>query len=153
MTPRLISDPHEGQAILALLHAAFAGMAGRIDPPSSLQGMSAAGLLAAGEVWAIGAPPVACVIFTLRAEVLYLGKLAVDAGHRRQGLARRLVTLAEARARGLGLGAVELQTRVELVENQRFFERMGFEEVARTAHAGYARPTSITYRKEVSLHG
>jgi GNAT superfamily N-acetyltransferase len=153
MTPQLISEADRGHAILSLLQAAFAGMEGRIDPPSSLQGLTVAGLFAAGEVWAMGVPPVACVILTPRAEALYLGKLAVDIGHRGQGLARRLVTLAEARARGLGLGMLELQTRVELVENQQVFERMGFQEAARTAHAGYARPTSITYRKRVLLQG
>jgi GNAT superfamily N-acetyltransferase len=153
MTPRLVTDPDEGPAILQLLHAAFAGMEGRIDPPSSLHGLTVAGLFAAGEVWAMGAPPVACVMLTPRAEALYLGKLAVDPAWQGQGLARRLVTLAAARARGLGLGLLELQTRVELVENQRVFERMGFHEVARGAHAGYARATSITYRKEVLSHG
>jgi ribosomal protein S18 acetylase RimI-like enzyme len=92
------------------------------------------------------------VILTPHAEVLYLGKLAVDAGHQGRGLARRLVTLAEARARGVGLAVLELQTRVELVENQRVFERLGFVETGRSAHAGFTQPTSITYRKEVSLH-
>jgi GNAT superfamily N-acetyltransferase len=152
MTPVLVSDPDKGPAILSLLQRAFAGMEGRINPPSSLHALTVKGLFATGEVWAMGAPPVACVILTPRAEVLYLGKLAVDAARQGQGLARRLVTLAEARARGLGLGMLELQTRVELVENHQVFTRLGFVETARTAHAGFAQPTSITYRKKVLLH-
>ena len=64
-------------------------------------------------------------------------------------LARRLLDQAEMRAREMGLPALELQTRVELVENQTAFLAMGFQEVARTAHKGFDRPTSITYRRAV----
>jgi predicted N-acetyltransferase YhbS len=152
MTPRLVTDPAEGPAILQLLHRAFAGMEGRIDPPSSVHRLTVEGLFAAGEVWAIGAPPVACVILTPRAEALYLGKLAVDPAQQGQRFARRLVSLAEARARGLGLGMLELQTRVELVENHKVFHRLGFRETGRTAHAGFTHPTSITFQKKVPLH-
>ena len=48
-----------------------------------------------------------------------------------------------------GLAMLGLQTRVELVENQTAFRAMGFQEVGRTAHPGYDRPTSITYRRAV----
>jgi ribosomal protein S18 acetylase RimI-like enzyme len=100
-----------------------------------------------GEVWAIGQPPVACVFLTVKPQALYLGKLAVAATHRRQGLARALLALAETRARALRLPALELQTRVELTENHATFRALGFEEVTRTAHPGYPRPTSITFRR------
>jgi ribosomal protein S18 acetylase RimI-like enzyme len=94
---------------------------------------------------------VACVFLTPQPGALYVGKLAVAASHRGQGLARRLIDLAEARARVLRLPVLELQTRVELVENQAAFRAMGFEEVGRTAHPGYDRPTSITYRRPVAF--
>ena len=55
----------------------------------------------------------------------------------------------EVSASDLGLPVLELQTRVELVENQAAFLAMGFVEVGRTAHKGYDRPTSITYRRAV----
>ncbi|MEI2652271.1 MAG: GNAT family N-acetyltransferase [Microthrixaceae bacterium] len=76
----------------------------------------------------IGAP-VACVFLTPKPGALYVGKLAVADSHRGQGLARRLIDRAEARAREMGLPALELQTRVELVENQAAFLAMGFREV------------------------
>jgi phosphinothricin acetyltransferase len=106
---------------------------------------------ATGEVWAIGAPPVACVFLTPKPGRLYIGKLAVTGAMRRRGLARRLSDLAEARARALGLPVLELQTRVELVENHAAFASMGFVKVAETAHPGFARPTSFTYRRAVPL--
>ncbi|MGL5012397.1 MAG: GNAT family N-acetyltransferase [Paracoccaceae bacterium] len=156
MTPRQITDPAEGPAILALLHRAFAGMQGRIDPPSSLHRLNTDALFASGEVWAIGAlsdqHPIACVVLTPRAAVLYVGKLAVDPARQGRGLGRQLIRLAEGRARVLGLPELELQTRVELVENQATFQAMGFAKVAETAHPGHLRPTSFTYRKKVALY-
>jgi hypothetical protein len=44
---------------------------------------------------------------------------------------------------------LELQTRVELEENHAAFRAMGFAEAGRTAHPGYDRPTSITFRKDL----
>ena len=151
MTPRLAEDPALWPPILALLRQAFAYMDGRIDPPSSLRDLTPEALTRqarVGELWIIGAP-VACVFLTPKPGALYVGKLAVAVSHRGQGLARRLIDRAETRAREMGLPELELQTRVELVENQATFVAMGFREVGRTAHEGFARPTSITYRRAV----
>jgi len=92
---------------------------------------------------------VAVVFLTVKPGRLYLGKLAVDASMRGQGLARRLVAQAETRARILGLPVVELETRVELVENHATFARLGFAKTGETAHPGYDRPTSITMQKRL----
>jgi ribosomal protein S18 acetylase RimI-like enzyme len=151
MTPMLATDPALWPAVLHLLHGAFAYMEGRIDPPSSLRDLTPEALTRqaeVGEIWVIGAP-VACVFLTPKLGALYVGKLAVAEASRGQGLARRLIDVAEGRARERGLPTLELQTRVELVENQAAFRAMGFQEVGRTAHPGYDRPTSITYRRAV----
>jgi len=151
MIPVLATDPALWPGILALLHRAFAYMQGRIDPPSSLRDLTPGALTeqaAKGEIWIIG-PPVACVFLTPKPGALYVGKLATHPDHRNRGLARSLIALAEARARARSLPVLELQTRVELVENHATFRAMGFVEVARTAHPGYDRPTSITFRRPV----
>jgi GNAT superfamily N-acetyltransferase len=149
MIPRLVSDPTEGPAILSLLHAAFASMQGRINPPSSLHSLTVQGLFAAGEVWVLGASPVACVILSPRERCLYLGKLAVAPGQTGKGYARALIDHAAHRARALGLPLLELQTRVELVENHVIFRAMGFVETARSAHPGFAQATTITFQRPV----
>lgn len=100
-----------------------------------------------GEVWILGTPPAACVILSQRDDALYLSKLAVDASARGRGLARHLVTVAEDRARALGLSALCLQTRVELTENHATFAALGFEKTGTTTHPGFDRATSITMRK------
>ncbi len=145
MIPRRAA-PADLPATLALIQTAFAFMEGRIDPPSSMHRLTVDDL-AKSEVWVMGLLPLACIVLTPKADALYLGKLAVALSERGKGHACTLIDIAEARARELGLPTLELQTRIELLENQRLFEAMGFTELARTAHEGYDHPTSITYRR------
>lgn len=156
MTPIRAEAPFDWQAILTLIRDSFAYMDGRIDPPSSMHRLTPgdiAAQAAEGEVWVIGQPPLACVYLTVKPGALSIGKLAVARDHRGQGLARRLIDTAETRARALGLPMLELQTRVELTGNQATFRALGFHETARTAHEGYDRPTSITFRRPVAPEG
>jgi GNAT superfamily N-acetyltransferase len=154
--PVRVTDPYDWPALLALIRAAFAYMEGRIDPPSSILRTTTADLehlSRVGEVWVIPAPgtgaPIACMVLQPRADCLYIGKVAVEAAFRGQGLSRGLIDLAHSRARALGLPVLELQVRVELAENHAIYRRLGFAPHAETAHPGFDRPTSITYRKPV----
>lgn len=148
---RLGKDDPDLDEVLALIRAEFAYMDGVIDPPSSMHRLTREDLSSGpGEVWGIGRPVTACVVLTPKADCLYIGKLAVARAERGRGLARALILVAEDRARAAGLGWLELQTRIELTANQATFAAMGFAEVARTAHHGFDRPTSITYRRRVA---
>lgn len=139
-------------ALLALIHRAFAFMEGRIDPPSSLHCMDAAALAAKAQAEICllahdGYRITGCVFCEPREDQLYVGKLAVDPEHQGKGIGRALMDRAEAEARRLGLAGLELQTRIELVENHRHFATAGFRKSGETAHPGFDRPTSITMRK------
>lgn len=150
MTPRRVGPQDDLSAILTLIRAAFAGMEGRIDPPSSMHALTEGDIArqaVEGEVWSIGEPPLACVFLTPRAGSLYLGKLAVMPGHQGRGLGRRMVRVAEDRARALGLPALELSTRVELVENHAAFRAMGFTQTGSASHKGYDRITTLVLTK------
>lgn len=150
MPPHRATDPYDWPALLALIRQAFAPMDGRIDPPSSARSLTAARLAElarTSEVWVIGAPPMACVILTPTPHALSIGKLAVAETERCKGHARRLIALAETRARALGLPRLDLQSRVELTENHDTFRALGFVQTAATAHPGYTRPTSLTFSK------
>lgn len=143
-------------ALHRLLGDAFAYMDGRIDPPSSMHRLDAAGLAAKarGERLLVATEErteglVGCVFLRPDRPTMYLGKLAVRDDRRGQSLGVRLVRRALAVAAAEGAEAVELQVRVELVENRAFFERLGFVEVGESAHAGYERPTSVTLRTNV----
>jgi GNAT superfamily N-acetyltransferase len=154
---RIVVSPAEFSdwaGLLALLRASYAYMESRIDPPSSLLRMDAAALEAKsrGEILILaldGERPVGCGFADLREDCVYLGKLAVDAGLRRRGVARRVLEAAESLARANGRAFVELETRIELTENHATFAALGFAKVAETAHPGFDRPTSITLRKAV----
>ena len=153
LTPRRLGPDDPALAeVLSLIRTAFAFMEGRIDPPSSMHRLSpesVAEQAGTGEVWTIGSPVQACMFLSPKSDALYLGKLAVALDARGRGLARMLIRTAEIRARTLGLSCIELQTRIELTDNHATFAAMGFHETGRTAHPGYDRPTSITFRKSV----
>lgn len=152
MKPYRARSPFDWQGLLRLIQLAFAGMEGRIDPPSSIHSLSAADLehmSETSEVWVIGTPPQACVILTPKPQVLYVGKLSVAYANKRKGHARTLIELAESRARALGLPLLELEVRVELVENHAAFLAMGFQQTCATAHEGFDCPTSLTFQKSV----
>ena len=151
-TPYRAGADTDWDAVLGLIRAEFAHMAGRIDPPSSMHDLTEAAVAAqaqSGEVWLIGTAPAACVFLSARPPVLYVGKLAVAAPMRRQGLAQALMAVADARARALSLPVLQLQTRIELVENHAVFTAMGFHQTAATAHPGFDRPTSLTFERRV----
>lgn len=151
--PRQITaNAPELPAILTLIRDSFGYMDDRIDPPSSMHQLTLDTLTNhthTGEVWAIGAPPLACVFFSFHPGALHIGKLAVASHARGQGHARALIALAQSRAQARQLPFLELQTRIELTENHATFTALGFTEGARTAHRGYDHPTSITYRRPV----
>ena len=138
--------------VRALLVQAFAFMEGVIDPPSSLAMLRVEDLraeAALGRLWAILPGPAACMILTPKPGTLYLGKLAVAKTQRGCGLARVMLEQAIVQARALGFPSITLQTRIELTGNQALFRHLGFAEIERTAHPGYDRPTSITFRRGV----
>lgn len=138
--------------LLTLILDAFAPMHGRIDPPSSALALTPEALAdKAGREWLFlareDAALAGCAFAVPQGEWLYLGKLAVAPALQGQGIGRRLISAIEAAGRKAGHKGIELQTRVELTENHTAFARMGFTEAARTAHPGFARPTSVTMRK------
>jgi N-acetylglutamate synthase-like GNAT family acetyltransferase len=141
--------------VLALLHSAYAYMASRIDPPSSLLRMDARQLeqKARDEVLIVALADqrlVGCAFAQLRPDCIYVGKLAVAAELRGRGVARRIFEAAEDLARAHARARLELETRIELIENHRTFAALGFAKVGESSHPGFERPTSITMRRAVS---
>lgn len=151
VSPEWFSDWDQ---LVRLVRESFAYMDARIDPPSSLKTMGidefkaktvAETLILAEE----GNVIIGCTFAALRDDCVYVGKVAVAPSARGKGVARAMFTAAEELARLHGRRFIELQTRVELVENQATFAALGFKKVGESAHVGYKRPTSITMRKAV----
>ena len=138
----------------ALLQQAYSDMQGRIDPPSSLLGMGADELRAKAQretlvVAFFGEDLVGCGFADWRAGALYVSKLAVRDTARRRGVARAILKACEALACAAQREFVELETRIELVDNHRTFHALGFVKVGEFNHPVYDRPTSIRLRKSV----
>ena len=90
-----------------------------------------------------------CVFACKRGLVCYLGKLAVHPEYRGNGIGQRLLEKAGSIARVERCQHLEVETRVELTENQRYFERLGFSKFDEKSHPGFDRPTSYVYRMSI----
>ena len=79
-----------------------------------------------------------------------LAKWRWDAILRGQGVGRLLVAACAEIAREMGHDRLELQVRIELVENQQAFAKIGFVKVSENCHPGYGCVTEITMQKILS---
>lgn len=153
----LPADFDRWDALLTLIRRSFAYMDGVIDPPSSAHRLTPETLRdkAQAETCLIalaGDRLVGCIFVARRQDAVYVGKLAVEESARGLGIGRLLMNSAERLALESGTPILELETRIELTKNHATFERLGFAEFKRTAHPGYDRITSITYRKRLSVN-
>lgn len=146
---RLPDDFTQWAELLSLIMSAFAYMDDRIDPPSSAHRLTEASLArkAQDEICYVAQTNgvlVGCIF--CRPEpphCLYIGKLAIAASSQGQGVGRKLLAQAETEAYHLGLPNLRLETRIELTDNHRTFERWGFAKSADKSHPGYDRITFI----------
>jgi predicted N-acetyltransferase YhbS len=143
------------EELRALLLEAFAYMAGRIDPPSSVLSLTADDIARQTREGCVFIAEedgrlVGSVFARATADAFYLGKLAVRPGRQGRGIGRALVAVVEAEALRRGFQVLELQTRIELTENHAAFARLGFIKTGETTHPGYPRATSITMRRRLS---
>jgi GNAT superfamily N-acetyltransferase len=148
---RAPADFSDWEPVRALIVEAFSSMHGRIDPPSSASRLTAVSMAEDAAKGALllaklGGTVVGCVFVRPQNGALYHDKFAVRADKHGQGIGRALIAAARTEARTLGLASLELQTRIELLENHAAFARMGFVRTGETAHPGYDRPTSVTMR-------
>jgi N-acetylglutamate synthase-like GNAT family acetyltransferase len=70
------------------------------------------------------------------ADRLWIHNVAIDPGWQGRGLGRRLLQVAEAEARRLGLGALGLLTNERYTANIAMYERYGYRETHREPYRG-----------------
>jgi len=139
-----------------LLRRTYAFMDARIDPPSSVHQLGVDGLQKKAQHEEVvlaqeSGVLVGCAFGRPQSDSLYIGKIAVSDDARGQGVARKMLERLEACARERGLSTLELEARIELVENHEVFRRLGFSKTQETSHPGYDRVTGITMIKNIEV--
>ncbi|MFB7517028.1 GNAT family N-acetyltransferase [Streptomyces sp. NPDC056144] len=133
-------------AVKGVIDAAFHHYIERIGlVPSPMEGDHAANV-AGGLVFVAEAGGVVrgAVVVLPEADHLYLDAVAVHPDAQGTGVGRALMAWVEERARELGLGEVRLLTNAMMWENQKLYERYGYEVVERRLDGAYDR---VHYRK------
>lgn len=159
MTIEIIQAPPrftQWAELLELLQSAFAYQRERIDPPSSLDRLDAASLALKAQEETLflaveSGERLGCAFAKVKPDRVYVGKVAVRPGRQGQGIGRRLMQAVERFAEATGKPVLELETRIELVENHQTFAAFGFARTAEHAHAGYTRTTFITMQKPLRV--
>ena len=141
--------------LLDLVLASFAYMEGRIDPPSSAIRLTVESLAEKAKAEIAYAVEndgrlAGCIFLRPETDCLYVGKLAVLPSAQGKGIGRRLLDIAEKTACDLGLPALRLETRIELVGNHSTFAAWGFAKTAEKSHPGFVRATFIEMRKALA---
>jgi ribosomal protein S18 acetylase RimI-like enzyme len=94
-----------------------------------------------GTLWVLeeGAVIAAIIVLLPAPNYLLLDNIAVSPARQSLGLGRRLLAFAEAEALRRGYREIRLYTHQTMVENQRLYASIGYEETGRGSEAGYDR--------------
>jgi ribosomal protein S18 acetylase RimI-like enzyme len=94
-----------------------------------------------GTVWVLEEEAVIAAIIVLlpAPHYLLLDNIAVSPARQGLGLGRRLLAFAEAEALRRGYREIRLYTHQTMVENQRLYASIGYQETGRGTEAGYDR--------------
>jgi ribosomal protein S18 acetylase RimI-like enzyme len=103
-----------------------------------------------GVVWVLDEGSVIAGIIVLlpATDYLLLDNIAVSPARQGLGLGRRLLAFAEAEALRRGYPEIRLYTHQTMVESQRLYASIGYEETGRGTEAGYDR---VFMRKQLRL--
>lgn len=125
----------DAKALATSIDAAYARYAGRIsDLPSVSDGCAED--IANNQVWVAAEDDtiVAGLVLVAGDGFMKLANLAVHPDHGGKGLGRRLIELSEREAERHGFSEMRLNTHVDMPENVRLYQRMGWAEVARSGN-------------------
>jgi len=128
-------------AIADIVDQAYRHYIGRIGKPPGPMLDDYAARVSEGVVWVLeNDTAIAGIIVLLPApDYLLLDNIAVSPPHQGAGFGRRLLAFAEAEALRRGYREIRLYTHQTMVENQRLYASIGYEETGRGTAAGYDR--------------
>ena len=128
-------------AIANIVDHAYRHYIARIGKPPGPMLDDYAARVVEGVVWVIeeGAAIAGTVVLLPTTDYLLLDNIAVSPARQGLGLGRRLLAFAEAEAVRRGYQEIRLYTHQTMVENQRLYASIGYEETGRGTEAGYDR--------------
>jgi len=128
-------------AIVDIVDQAYRHYTSRIGKPPGPMLDDYAVRVSEGVIWVIGEDTAIAGIIVLlpTPDYLLLDNIAVSPARQGLGLGRRLLAFAEAEALQRGYHEIRLYTHQTMVENQRLYASLGYEETGRATEAGYDR--------------
>ena len=149
------AGPADATLVADLVRRAFAAQPRPTNPPSSALRETAATIIAhlergGGAVLERDRLVVGAVLWEVEDGALYISRVSVDPGYRRQGIARALVDEAEREARRRRLPRMTLGVRLELEENRQLFRSCGFEDLEFRRHESYTEPTWVLMERRLT---
>lgn len=131
----------DADAVALIVRQAYAPLAARMDRlPAPMQDDYAA-RIAEGAIWVYetDAGVVGLLVLSDLEDALMLENVAVAPAAHGQGVGRTLIEFAEQEARRRGFGRIRLYTHVTMVENQRMYRHLGYDETGRGTEDGFER--------------
>ena len=127
--------------VVAIVNEAYRPYIARIGRPPGPMMDDYAARIAEGAVWVLeeAAVIVGLIVLLPGPDYLLLDNMAVSPSWQGLGLGRRLLAFAEAEALRRGYREIRLYTHQVMVENQRLYAAIGYEETGRGTEAGYDR--------------
>jgi ribosomal protein S18 acetylase RimI-like enzyme len=128
-------------AITDIVDQAYRHYIARIGKPPGPMLEDYAARVSEGVVWVLEEEAVIAAIIVLLpgANHLLLDNIAVSPARQGLGLGRRLLAFTEVEALRRGYREIRLYTHQTMVENQRLYASIGYEETGRGTEAGYDR--------------
>src|ERR1700730_1519022 len=128
-------------AIAEIVDHAYRHYITRIGKPPGPMLDDYAARVSEGAVWVIeeGAVVAALIVLLPAPNYLLLDNIAVSPARQGLGLGRQLLAFVEAEALRRGYREIRLYTHQTMVENQRLYASIGYEETGRGIEAGYDR--------------
>ena len=128
-------------AIVDIVGRAYRHYIARIDKPPGPMPDDYLARVSEDAVWVLqDGPAIAGILVLLSApEYLLLDNIAIAPERQGRGMGRRLLAFAESEALRRGYREIRLYTHQTMIENQRLYASIGYEETGRGSEAGYDR--------------
>jgi ribosomal protein S18 acetylase RimI-like enzyme len=128
-------------AIAQIVDHAYRHYIARMGKPPGPMLEDYAARVSEGVVWVLeeGAVIAAIIVLLPAVNYLLLDNIAVSPNRQGVGLGRRLLAFAETEALRRGYREIRLYTHQTMVENQRLYASIGYQETGRGTEAGFDR--------------